>query len=106
MVCGMVFSIGLLMILLCFRLETDVPILQNKTICKILIKTYWLLETLCFAVCFGQAGHMVDFDLQVMCCLSVIHLLQKIALLLVFSESNYMYIFCCLSGCGVGPTTL
>ena len=29
----------------------------------------------------------------------------KIALLIVFSESDYMYFIFCLSGCGVGPAT-
>ena len=29
MVCGMVFSMELLIILVCLRLEADVPILQN-----------------------------------------------------------------------------
>ena len=29
MVCGMVFLMELLIILVCFRLEADVPILQN-----------------------------------------------------------------------------
>ena len=48
---------------------------KNKTICKILTNTDWLWGTLCFAVCFGRAGHMVDFDLKVMCCMSVIYLL-------------------------------
>ena len=48
---------------------------KNKMICKILTKTDWLSETLYFAVCFGWAGHMVDFDLKVMCCMSVFYLL-------------------------------
>ena len=29
MVCGMVFQMELLIILICFRLEADVPIMQN-----------------------------------------------------------------------------
>ena len=32
MICGMLFSIDLLIILFCFGLGIDVPILQNKTI--------------------------------------------------------------------------
>ena len=30
----------------------------------------------------------------------------EIALLLIFSESDYMYFICCLSGCGVGACNL
>ena len=29
----------------------------------------------------------------------------KIAQLLIFSENDYMYFICCLSGCGVGSAT-
>ena len=31
---------------------------------------------------------------------------KKIAQLLIFSENDYMYFICCLSGCGVGARNL
>ena len=44
--------------------------------CKILSKTGLVMrKPLCFAVCFGWAGPLVDFDLKAMCCMSVIYLL-------------------------------
>ena len=30
----------------------------------------------------------------------------KVVLLIIFSESDYMYFIFCLSGCGMGPATL
>ena len=55
-------------------------------ICKISNQDRLVLRNPVLCCLFGLAGHYVDFDLKVMCLMSVIYLVAKILCLLIFSE--------------------